>query len=268
MQEALAFRAENESLYALVSTLTDEELDTKTFFKEWTINEILRHLHVWNVAADITLRDSKEFMSFLGAVGKGMGPRGLRDFEVKHTEGLKGRKLVAAWHEGFIGVGERYGAADPTRRVKWGGPDMTTKDKIIARLMETWSHSQAIYDALGKVRRNQDHINLIALIGVKTFGFTFKNRQEKPPGPLPRLHLVAPSGQVWSFGEESQSERIEGLAEEFCQVVTQCRNIEDTQLKVIGSTAKEWMSKAQCFAGPPEQPPTAGLRRMVAQSKL
>merc|ERR1711862_789757 len=106
----------------------------------------------------------------------------------------------------------------------WVGPMMTTKDKITARLMETWSHAQAVYDLLGKIRKNEDHIKSIVLLGVKTFKFTYMVRGGKPPGPLPRLSLTAPSGEVWHYGEDNKTERIEGLAEEFCQVVTQCRN--------------------------------------------
>jgi hypothetical protein len=54
---------------------------------------------------------------------------------------------------------------------------------------------------------------------------------------------------------------VSGDAVEFCQVVTQSRNIEDTGLSVTGDNARLWMSKAQCFAGPPEQPPAPGVRR-------
>ena len=56
---------------------------------------------------------------------------------------------------------------------------------------------------------------------------------------------------------------IEGLAEEFCQVVTQVRNIKDVNLKLVGDVANEWMSIAQCFAGGAETPPEPGARKKV-----
>jgi uncharacterized protein (TIGR03084 family) len=77
---------------------------------------------------------------------------------------------------------------------------------------------------------------------------------------MPNLVLTAPSGEIWTHGEPSQTERIEGLAEEFCQVVTQTRNIADTNLNVTGPVATDWMSKAQCFAGAPNPPPAPGTR--------
>ncbi|MEL6258054.1 MAG: TIGR03084 family protein, partial [Pseudomonadota bacterium] len=76
----------------------------------------------------------------------------------------------------------------------------------------------------------------------------------------PYLKLIAPSGELWNFGEPSDASLIEGLAEEFCQVVTQTRNIADTALQLTGEVATDWMSKAQCFAGPPEPPPKPGAR--------
>lgn len=77
---------------------------------------------------------------------------------------------------------------------------------------------------------------------------------------MPFVKLTAPSGEVWSFGEENASNRIEGNASEFCQVVTQTRNIKDTVLTVIGPVAEDWMSKAQCFAGGRNDPPAPGTR--------
>jgi len=56
---------------------------------------------------------------------------------------------------------------------------------------------------------------------------------------------------------------ISGKAEEFCQVVTQVRNIEDVYLNVSGDIANEWMSIAQCFAGGAETPPRPGTRKKV-----
>lgn len=264
-QEALDFRGECEALYQLVAPLTDEQLSTPTLFKEWTIDNVIGHLYMWNWAADLTLKDGAAFQEFMNKVLETAGLKSLRVFETGWLGDLKGRALVEAWRKNFLEMSERYGNADPTKRVKWAGPDMSVRDKITARLMETWSHGQAVYDQLGKVRKNEDRVRPIVLLGVKTFGWTYKVRGEKPPGALPRLQLTAPSGAVWHYGEESQSERIEGNAEDFCQVVTQCRNIADTKLKVIGSTAQNWMSKAQCFAGGAEPPPAPGSRRLVSK---
>ena len=78
------------------------------------------------------------------------------------------------------------------------------------------------------------------------------------------MRLVAPSGAIWEFGERRDDERIEGSATEFCQVVTQVRNVADTSLRVVGETAGAWMAIAQCFAGPAVDPPAPGARHRVS----
>ncbi|MBW2635551.1 MAG: TIGR03084 family protein, partial [Deltaproteobacteria bacterium] len=46
----------------------------------------------------------------------------------------------------------------------------------------------------------------------------------------------------------------------FCLVVVQRRHVDDTALETEGDTARDWMLKAQCFAGPPEDGPAPGER--------
>ena len=53
---------------------------------------------------------------------------------------------------------------------------------------------------------------------------------------------------------------MEGTASDFCHVVTQNRNVVDSKLRVTGDVAKQWMAIAQCFAGPPVDPPPPGTR--------
>ena len=83
------------------------------------------------------------------------------------------------------------------------------------------------------------------------------------PEPAPHVCLTAPSGAVWEWNEPSDTERVTGSATEFCQVVAQTRNIADVSLDVTGPNATRWMAQAQCFAGPPNDPPAPGSRFRV-----
>lgn len=260
MQQAQDFLAESTALHDLVSGLTDQDLEQATAFKDWTVNGVLRHLHMWNYAADLSLRDGESFQSFFAEVGADVAGGSLADFEFRWLDGLSGQKLVATWIEFARATAEHFAAADPSMRVKWAGPDMSVRSSITARLMETWAHGQEVYDLLGVQRHNGDRIRNIVVLGVNTYGWTFHVRAEEPPQPAPHLLLSAPSGATWTYNDPSTEERIEGLAEEFCQVVTQVRNIADTNLSVTGANAVNWMSKAQCFAGGAETPPTPGSR--------
>lgn len=266
MPQAKDFLDESLALHALVAPLSDEILNTPTAFKGWTINDVLGHLHVWNLAAELSLAEPEKFQDFYKAVGAAMGAgETLKGFERQWLGGLAGQALVHAWQGALVPIAARFGAADPAARVKWAGPDMSVRSSITARLMETWAHGQEVYDVLGVIRRNEDRIGNIVVLGVNTYGWTFKTRGEKAPEPAPHLVLTAPSGAVWTYGEPSIEERIEGLAEEFCQVVTQTRNIADTALAVTGPNATAWMAKAQCFAGAPAAPPPPGTRKTAAR---
>jgi uncharacterized protein (TIGR03084 family) len=260
MQQADDFHAESEALFELLRELPESEFERATEFKGWTLNNVIRHLHVWNLAADLSLTDEAGFDALFAQVGESISG-GLKEFEASYLKGLSGQTLLSTWRDGYQTVAGHFRAADPSQRVKWAGPSMSARSSITARLMETWAHGQEVYDELGVTRENADRIRNIVVLGNNTYGWTYAVRGEQAPTPTPHLVLTAPSGEVWTFNDPSEVERIEGLAEEFCQVVTQVRNIADTGLRVTGDVAADWMSKAQCFAGPPETPPAPGVRR-------
>jgi len=97
-------------------------------------------------------------------------------------------------------------------------------------------------------------------MGINTFGWTYKNRSIEVPKDQPKLILESPTNEKWEWNTQNNDNSIIGSATEFCQVVTQVRNIKDTSLRVKGDVASMWMSIAQCFAGPPEDPPKKGSR--------
>jgi len=126
--------------------------------------------------------------------------------------------------------------------------------------METWAHGQDIYDLLKVEREATDRVRNICHIGVRTFGWTFVNRRLPVPDQPPYVRLDAPSGAVWEWNAKSADECVSGDAVEFAHVVTQGRNVADCNLTVTGPVAESWMRIAQCFAGPPEEPPPPGHR--------
>lgn len=259
------FLDESEALFRLLDGRDENVYDRKTLFKDWTINEVICHLHAWNRAADMSLSAPEEFAQYREQVIAHIaGGRPLREFDTAVAAGLRGQKLLDTWRGFCVAMSERFATVDPKLRLQWVGPGMSARSSITARLMETWAHAQEVYDVLGVTRVDTDRIRNIVQLGVNTFGWTFSNRGlEVPPDP-PYLRLTAPSGEIWEWNEPSDANRIEGQANEFCQVVTQVRNIADTGLKVTGDTATRWMAIAQCFAGGPVDPPAKGARHPQA----
>lgn len=261
MEQAEDFRRECDAINRLLAPLGDADFSRATGFKGWTIDQILRHLHVWNYAAHLSLTDEKAFRAWMKDAGGPIAKGGMPAFEEAWLDGLSGAELRTAWQDFYPVLAAAFSGIDPAQRVPWAGPSMSARSSITARLMESWAHAQAIYDELGVIRENTDRIRNIAILGLNTYGWTFANRKLPVPEPRPQLVLTAPSGEVWTFGEDAGEERISGLAEQFCQVVTQTRNIADTSLVVSGPNAARWMGFAQCFAGPPSDPPAPGARR-------
>ncbi len=264
LQQALDFREENETIFALLDTLEDQDWERKTQFKEWTINDVLAHLHMGNYAADLSLQDTEAFYNFMRGFAQARKQgNGLLGSTRAWLAGTQGRALLQRWYDFAAEMSDRFAVADPKKRVKWVGPDMSVRSSITARLMETWAHMQAVYDILGQVRQDSDRIKNVAVIGINTFAWTFTNRGLAVPADPPYIRLTGPSGALWEWNQpeqENPENLIQGSALEFCQVVTQVRNIADTSLKVVGETATSWMSIAQCFAGSPENPPAPGRR--------
>ena len=261
LQQAFDFKTESDYLYDVLKAAGISDYTSPTQFKNWSIDTVLQHLHYFNIAANLSLVNEAAFLTLLNDL-RAASQKGRN--MVAHTkdklDNLCGPELLETWHDFCTEMENQFAQANPKARVKWAGPDMSVLSSITARLMETWAHSQAIYDMLGHKKVDGDHIKNIVVLGNNTFNWTFANRSEPVPATQPFLRLTSPSGGLWKFNDESETEFIEGLASEFCQVVTQTRHIKDTNLKTFGAVATSWMSVAQCFAGPPSDPPSPGTR--------
>ncbi len=262
MEQAKHFLEESEALSNILVNLSDTDFERATLFKSWTINDILVHLHFWNKAADLALNAPDEFDTLIQRLFSALNAGRLRDFE-NNEIAERGKALLDVWEEGNDKLGRDFSNVDPKTRVKWAGPDMSARTCISARQMEVWAHGQAIFDLLGQEREDADSVKNIVMLGINAFGWTHKVHGLGLPEHMPRVKLRAPSGEVWEYGETQHDEQIEGSAVEFAQVVTQTRNILDTQLNVTGHVAAKWMAYAQCFAGPPNMPPKPGTRYMA-----
>lgn len=252
-------RAEGADLSALLDRLEPADWERKTTFKDWTVYDVLAHLH-FSDHMGVTTMDSGEAFRELMA---DMSAAGLPtvDYTRRWLGDIPATELLARWRALFAEMCDRLGAMNPDERLTWAGPGMRPRMFTTARQMETWAHGWEIYDLLNITRQHTDRIRNIATIGVRTFGWTFVNRKQEVPPQVPFVQLTAPSGAIWEWNDPGAQDRVCGDAVEFCQVVTQVRNIADTNLEVVGAAAKKWMAIAQCFAGPPEDPPPAGSRR-------
>ena len=261
LSQALDFCDECDALHSALESAPAEAWAEPTQFKCWTFDDVLGHLYFFDHAAEIAARSRDEIQAlFRDILQAGATGVPLIDYSRRWLQGCAGTALLERWRTQYQRLAEIYAGFEPGHRLAWAGPDMSARSFMSARQMETWAHGQAIFDALGIDRVEHDRLRNIAVMGINTFDWTFKVNRRDVPAVKPYVRLISPSGALWEWNDPATVERVEGSAVEFCRVVTQTRNLADTNLAVTGGIARQWLERAQCFAGPPEQPPAPGTR--------
>ena len=254
-------RVEGDELYVLLADMDTGYWTAQSTFKNWTVWDVVAHLHFSDHLALTSLSSGEAFKALMREIGRtGSARQYTNDWLSIDGHSINGPDLLQRWREMFVQLCDALAAADPDERFLWAGPGMKARMFATARQMETWAHGWEIYDLMGRARRHTDRIRNIATIGVRTYGWTFTNRKLEVPEEVPYVRLTAPSGAIWEWNDPDAGHSVQGSAVEFAQVVTQVRNIADTTLEVHGDNAAAWMAIAQCFAGPPEDPPEPGSR--------
>ena len=256
-------RDECAALDTFVAALDAQQWQQPTMFFGWTTYDEIIHNHYLDLLAMQAVQNPGEFTEIAADIMR--RSRDDPDYSIRVDANKKFGILtkpaaLQRWRDTYQAMCALFESRDPAERLPWFGPPMSVEACASARQMEVWAHGQDAYDLFRVRRANQDYIHNIALLGVKTFGWSFINRRLKPPPTKPFVSLSAPSGASWSWNEAASSEQVVGTAEDFCLVVTQRRHVDDTRLKVVGAGARGWMEIAQCFAGDPAQGPAAGKR--------
>ena len=100
LQQAYDFCDESNAIYALLSNIDDDQFHKSTLFKGWTFNNVIGHLHVWNYAADISLKDGEEWKEFSNNVLKAFGGGStFSQFEETIIKDAKGKELLNIWKD-------------------------------------------------------------------------------------------------------------------------------------------------------------------------
>jgi len=252
---------EQDSLDERVSGLTPAAWLTLAPCGNWTVKDEICHLAYFDYTARLSATDPAAFQRHLVEdLGRIKNMDEATEITLAKGRAMATGDLLAWWRQERRQLVEALVRLAPKERLPWYGPPMSARSFASARLMETWAHGQDIYDVLGLERPPSPGLRHIAHLGVTTFGWSFANRGMPVPETSVHVELTAPSGEIWSWGDEAATQRISGPAVDFCLVAIQRRHVDDTALVVIGEVARQWMELAQCFAGPPTLGPAAGTR--------
>ena len=239
--------AEHDELDDIVAAIDDETWDTPTPAPGWSIRDQISHLAFFDEQAHLAVTDPDRFVASLAEV---TDADAFMNDPLVRARDMPPDGVLEWWRGARRSMLAAFGSADPERRVVWFGPPMSPASFISARLMETWAHGQDIIDTLGIERDPTHRLRHIAHIGVRARRNSYAaNGREVPEGDV-RVDLRGPTGERWLWNE-SATDSVSGDAMDFCLVVTQRRHVDDTDLLVDGELARDWMSIAQVFAGPP-----------------
>ncbi|MEM8745465.1 MAG: TIGR03084 family metal-binding protein [Actinomycetota bacterium] len=253
--------AEQAALDSIVSQLGDDDWSTPTPSPRWSVADQVGHLTFFDLTASWAITDEDRFRSSLAdmaaALTGEMTDEELDDMTLGEFRSMSPAELLDAWRTNRRSLADAASTLDEDQRVIWYGPSMGAKSFLTARLMECWAHGQHVVDAVGAEREATDRLRHIAQLGFITRKWTYVNRGLDAPSTPIDVVLDAPGGGTWSYGPGDADQSITGSAEDFCLVVTQCRHVDATDLVVVGDDARDWMVKAQAFAGGATDGPTA-----------
>ncbi len=262
MSEAIEWlREECSELEDFLQTLSDEDWQLVTEYKNWTVADEVMHLHQIDNFGVVAVTNPDGWPDFVKSV-RAYQAEGATHFDkARENWGhLAPAELLALWSKGWRDLISKLEGVQGGGKLPWFGPDMRPESFAGARQMETWAHSQRIYDVLGKTREPKERIKAICELGVRTQGWTFANRKLERP-PVARVELTSPSGEPWVWNPDADG-LVKGTALDFALVVVQSRNYLDTGLQTEGDNARAWMEIAQCYAGVPANPPAPGTRKV------
>jgi uncharacterized protein (TIGR03084 family) len=247
--------AEGDRLDALVAPLADEGWRAPTPAPGWDIATTVAHLAWTDEVAVAAATDTQAWDEHV--VAAIADPTGYVDAGALAGGAVSAAALLARWRAARATLRDTLASYPRGQKMPWFGPPMSAASMATARFMETWAHSLDVHEALGRQPEVSDRIRHVAHLGVRTRDFAFSVHGLAAPAEEFRVDLVAPSGDVWSWGPEDAPQTVTGSALDFCRLVTQRCHRGDTDLVATGPDADRWLDITQAFAGPPGEGRTA-----------
>jgi len=245
VREAVAeLAAEQESLEAVLRSLTPEQWRTPTPAAGWDVRDSVSHLADTEEIAHDTASGgprqlNTEALSF-------SSPEAFTESGCEKGRSMDPADVLEWWVRGAVRTRKVLEAMDPKDRVPWG-LGMSARSFASARLMEHWAHGLDIRAAVGVEPNVTVRLRTVAWLIIRAFPYAFRvAKREQPAGTL-RVDLAF-DGDTWTFGPDDADSRITGDAGEFCRVGVQRMKLADAStLKAEGELAEASLQVARAF---------------------
>lgn len=255
--------AETNQIEEWVTPLDAVDWNTVTTPEGWTITHQVAHL-AWTDRASLTAIGGGE--PFAAVLALAMNdPLGFVDAETERWAAeLPPDEQLVRWQKGRAELAAALGAVPAGTKLPWFGPPMSPTSMATARFMETWGHGHDVAEGLGKAYPQNDRCKHVCHIGVRARGNAFAMNQITDPGDDIRVELVAPSGELWTWGGEEAENRIEGSGYDFALLAIRRRQRGDVDVRATGPVADQFLDIVQAFAGMPGNDPKSLVERPTA----
>jgi len=252
--------AEQQQLDQFLQTLRDRQWTTPTPAHGWTIQDTVSHLaHTEEFAAQVLAEGKTKFEAEdIADVNEWI------DAGVKRGRGRRHQEIIEWWRFGRADVVDALSRMAATDKVPWLYGDMSTQTFAEVRLMETWAHGLDIKGALLDRLTPLDELpeddeeyvdpladttrlRHIASLGHRMLPFVFERAGEEFPEQGIRVEVMGPFYSAWRFGPEDTDQIIKGKASDWCRVVVDRQDPDDTGLKVVGNYAEIALHIARAY---------------------
>ncbi len=247
--------AEQQSLDDIVSQLDAAQWLLPTPSPGWTVADQIGHLAYFDANAALAIVDPDAFHEQMTALLSAGDSRSGDDMTLGPFRSMSPDELLAAWRSNRAALAAAGATLANDSRIAWYGPSMGAKSFLTARLMEAWAHGQDIVDAIDATRQPTDRLRHIAQLGFITRGWTYINRGLDVPSTPVRVALTSPSGDTWSFGPGRRSRVRDRLGTRLLSRHDTTAPRRRHRPRGDGRLCRDWMEKAQLFAGPPSDGP-------------
>ncbi len=117
MEQAKDFFDESKDLHELLNAEGVGCLSTATLFKNWTIEDVIGHLYLFNYGAVETLKGGDHFDNFWKPINdQVLEGKSLVEAQVPWLNGVTGKQLLDDWWQSVEDVFNAYKDADPKKK--------------------------------------------------------------------------------------------------------------------------------------------------------
>jgi uncharacterized protein (TIGR03084 family) len=238
-----ALEDQYERLDSILGSLNGAQWDEPSLCEGWSVRDVVLHLAQTEEAVLASIEERPAPIPVEGASNVDEAMEQWVRKERDTTPDVRAR-----WKEASQAALRALRDADPQKSLQWAAAPLKPKTMATTRLSEHWIHTMDIADPLGINNPDTDNLEHIAWLAWRTIPYAFM-RAGRDDAPTVRAELVAPSGEIVTFGAEDARCLVKGSMGEFCRVAARRMSPDNaTSLRAEGEKAADVLALVRTYA--------------------